>query len=130
MKYNNNWYKNLKKSPLTPPSKTFSIVWPILYIMIFTAGLLVWKDKKCYPFCYAIFYFLIQLIFNLTWTTVFFKLQKPMASLLSIFIIMIFTILSAVKFYKINKLAFYLLIPYIIWLSFASYLNLYIVIYN
>ena len=50
MKYNNNWYKNLKKSPLTPPSKTFSIVWPILYIMIFTAGLLVWKDKNAFLF--------------------------------------------------------------------------------
>ena len=130
MKYNNNWYKNLKKSPLTPPSKTFSIVWPILYIMIFTAGLLVWKDKKCFPFCYAIFYFLIELILSLTWKTIFFRLHKPLVALLSIFIIIIFTILSLIKFRNINKIAFYLLIPYLIWLCFASYLNLYIVINN
>ena len=130
MKYNNNWYKNLKKSPLTPPSKTFSIVWPILYVMIFTAGILVWKDKKCFPFCSAIFYFLIQLIFNLTWTTLFFKLQRPVASLISTLIIIVFTILSSLKFYKINLLAFYLLLPYLFWLCFATYLNLYIVIYN
>ena len=112
MKYNNLWYNNLKQSPLTPPSWTFSIVWPILYVLIFISMILVWSSKKCYPFCYPLIFFFIQLFFNIIWTTLFFKLKKPFLALIDILLILIFTIITLFKFYPINKFSFYLLIPY------------------
>ena len=124
----NNWYKNLKKSKLNPPSYVFKWVWPTLYLLIATDLAIVWINKKCYPYCDAVTYFCLQLGFNLIWTTLFFKLQKPLLALLDIGVILVFTLATYEKFQKINDFAAYLLIPYIIWISFAAYLNLYIVL--
>tara|TARA_B110000495_G_C22608516_1_gene363356 strand:+ start:83 stop:472 length:390 start_codon:yes stop_codon:yes gene_type:complete len=126
----NNWYKNLKKSKLNPPSYVFKWVWPTLYLLMATALAIVWTNKKCYPYCDAVTYFCLQLGFNLIWTTLFFKLQKPLLALLDIGVILVFTLATYEKFQKINDFAAYLLIPYIIWISFAAYLNLYIVLNN
>ena len=126
----NEWYKKLKKAPWTPPSKVFGIVWSILYILLFISFFLVWNDKKCFPYCNALTFFLIQLVLNLSWTTIFFKFKKPIIALVSIILIILFTLLTFKLFIKINKTAAYLLIPYISWLLLASSLNLYIVLYN
>ena len=126
----NNWYKKLKKAPWTPPSKVFGIVWSILYTLLFISFFLVWNDKKCFPYCNALTFFLIQLALNLSWTTVFFKFKKPRLALVSIILIILFTLLTFRLFIKVNKIAAYLLLPYIAWLLLASSLNLYIVLYN
>ena len=128
--YNKNWYNNLNKSSLTPPNWVFSVVWPLLYTVLFISLYLVWTDKNCFPFCNPLIFFIIQLCLNVVWTTIFFKLQKPLLALLDIILIILFTLITLYKFYEINKTSFYLLIPYIIWLCFATYLNLYIVINN
>ena len=128
--YNKNWYNNLNKSSLTPPNWVFSVVWPLLYTILFISLYLVWTDKNCFPFCNPLIFFVIQLCLNVIWTTIFFKLKKPLLALLDIILIIIFTLITLYKFYEINKTSFYLLIPYIIWLCFALYLNLYIVINN
>jgi translocator protein len=128
--YNKKWYKKLKKSSLTPPDNIFGIVWPILYILLITSFYLIFSNKKCFPYCNQLTYFIIQIIFNLLWTTIFFKFKKIKTSLLIILIIIFFTIISYFKFYKINKIASYLLIPYLLWLFFAMYLNFFIVIKN
>ena len=125
-----NWYKNLKKSKLNPPSYVFKWVWPTLYLLMIAALAIVWTNKKCYPYCDAVTYFCLQLGFNLIWTTLFFKLQKPLLALLDIGVILVFTLATYKKFQKISDFAAYLLIPYIIWISFAAYLNLYIVLNN
>ena len=124
------WYKNLNKSKLSPPGYVFGIVWPILYTMMAISLSLVWNSKKCFPYCSAMTYFFIQLAFNLVWTTLFFKLKKPKLALMDIIVILIFTIITFNEFIKINTTAAYLLVPYIIWLSFATYLNTYIVFNN
>ena len=126
----NDWYKTLNRSPFTPPDWVFGTVWPILYILMFLALLYVWTNKNCYPYCIAITYFIIQLAFNLIWTTLFFKYQKPKLALFDIGCIFLFTILTYNQFKKIDKHASYLLIPYILWLCFATYLNTYIVLNN
>jgi tryptophan-rich sensory protein len=126
----NQWYKNLKKAPFTPPSYVFGIVWPILYTLMAISTYLVWTNEKCYPYCSAITFFLIQLFFNLIWTTLFFKLNMPKLALLDTVLILGFTIFTFQKYFKINKIAAYILIPYIAWLCLAFILNAYIIIYN
>ena len=124
------WYKSLRKAPWTPPSYVFGIVWPILYFIIGLAFVLVWKNKKCFPYCRPLTLFLIQLGFNLIWTTLFFKLNMPTLALVDIILILYFAFITQQTFSKINIFAGYLLIPYLLWLLLALSLNLYIVIMN
>ena len=124
------WYKKLKKAPWTPPSHVFGIVWSILYTLLFISFFLVWNNKKCFPYCNALTFFLIQLVLNLSWTTVFFKFKMLRIALVSLTLIILFTLLTFKLFLKVNKIAAYLLIPYIAWLFIAASLNLYIVLFN
>ena len=126
----NNWYKSLNKAPWTPPSYVFGIVWPILYVLMGISFLLVWKNKKCFPYCSPLTYFLIQLGFNLIWTTLFFVMKKPLLALLDICLIIYFAIQTYNRFIKIDRLAAYLLVPYLLWLLLAFSMNFYIVLMN
>jgi len=128
--YNDDFYKNLKKSKLNPPNYVFGIVWTFLYILLIISFILIWKDKKCFPFCRPLFLFIVQIILNLAWTTIFFRFKKIKLALVITIIILLLTIYIFFDFYKINKYAAYLLIPYILWLCFAIYLNLYIIMNN
>ena len=60
----NQWYKQLKTAPWNPPDYVFGIVWPILYFLMFISFMIVFLDKKCYPFCYALIIFIIQPTFS------------------------------------------------------------------
>lgn len=114
------WYISLNKAPLNPPGFVFGIVWPILYFLMFVVA------TREYEFIKKLFY--IQLLFNLAWSWLFFYFQLPLISFIDIIILIVIN-LSILKNLKMStSLALYL--PYIIWLIFASYLNLYIVIYN
>tara|TARA_Y100000816_G_C26104218_1_gene586144 strand:+ start:2684 stop:3067 length:384 start_codon:yes stop_codon:yes gene_type:complete len=126
----NQWYKSLKKAPWTPPSYVFGIVWPILYAMMAVSFFLVWKNKKCFPYCSPLTMFFIQLGFNLIWTTLFFKFRLIKVAFIDLIIIIIFTLLTMKEFAKISHLATYLLVPYILWLLVAFSMNLYIVMMN
>lgn len=126
----NNWYKSLNKAPWTPPSYVFGIVWPILYVLMGISFLLVWKNKKCFPYCSPLTYFLIQLGFNLIWTTLFFVMKKPLLALLDICLIIYFAMQTFNRFIKIDPLAGYLLVPYLLWLLLAFSMNFYIVLMN
>ena len=126
----NDWYKKLKVAPWNPPPYVFGIVWPILYLLMFISLIIILKDKKCYPYCYPVTIFFAQLILNLSWTTIFFRLRLIRLALLVLILIFCLTLYAAILFYKINKLASYLLIPYLLWLLLAFTLNLYIIIYN
>ena len=128
--YNQNWYKNLKKAPWTPPNYAFGIIWPILYTLMFISLFIIYKNKKCYPYCNSITLFILQFLLNIIWTTIFFKFKMLKLALLDLIILIFLVILTIKSFYKINKLAATLLLPYITWLFVALSLNLYIVIYN
>ena len=127
---NKQWYKNLKRSKLSPPSYVFGIVWPILYTLMFISLIILWTNKKCYPYCEPITYFMFQLFFNITWTNLFFNLKKPLWAFIDLCITLIFTLITYKKMMKFSKTAAYLLVPYILWLSFAFYLNAFIVVNN
>ena len=126
----NNWYKSLQKAPWTPPNYIFGIVWPLLYCLMIISFLLVWNSKKCFPYCSPLTFFLIQLGFNLIWTSLFFKFKMPLVALADIILIIYFAFQTYFKFININKIAGYLLIPYLLWLLLAMSLNLYIVLFN
>jgi|TARA_A100001011_G_scaffold231405_1_gene239446 benzodiazapine receptor len=116
------WYLLLDKSELNPPSYVFGIVWPILYILMIVSAFLA--HKKIFSI------FIIQLFFNAAWSWLFFRFQMPLIALLDIYLLIAINIYILNLMYKENKLAFFLLIPYVVWISFASYLNLFIVINN
>ena len=116
------WYLSLDKSRLNPPSYVFGIVWPILYILMMVSAFLA--HKKIFSI------FIIQLIFNAAWSWLFFRFQMPLIALLDIYLLIALNIYILNLMYKENKLAFLLFIPYVFWISFASYLNLFIVINN
>ena len=116
------WYLLLNKSKLNPPGYVFGIVWPILYILMMVSAFLA--HKKIFLI------FIIQLFFNAAWSWLFFRFQMPLIALLDIYLLIAINIYILNLMYKENKLAFFLFIPYVVWISFASYLNLFIVINN
>ena len=116
------WYLSLHKSDLNPPSYVFGIVWPILYVLMMISAYLA--HKRIYGI------FIIQLVFNAAWSWLFFKFQMPLISLVDIYLLIALNLYITTLMYRENKLAFILFIPYVLWISFASYLNLFIVINN
>ena len=116
------WYLTLKKSQLNPPSYIFGLVWPILYILMMVSAFLTYRK--------VFSVFLIQLIFNAAWSWLFFRFQMPLVALFDIYILIIINIYLLYLMYKESKIGFLLFIPYVLWISFASYLNLFIVINN
>ena len=126
----NTWYKDLNRAPWSPPNYVFGIIWPILYLLMTISVLLVIFNKKCYPYCRPITFFILQLILNLFWTTVFFQLQQPIIALIMIVLIIGITAYTALQFYPYSKVASLLLVPYLLWLCVALSLNGYIVLYN
>ena len=126
----NKWYKNLKTAPWSPPDYVFGIVWPILYVFLFISILLVLFNKKCFPYCSPITYFILQLILNLSWTTIFFHYKQILLGLITIVLMICLAIITMIEFYPINQIAAYLFVPYIAWLTVALSLNLYIYLYN
>ena len=116
------WYQQLIKSPLNPPGYVFGIVWPILYLLMSISAFRTFAKTKNL--------FLIQLIFNALWSWLFFALQMPLIALFNIWLLIYLNIKLNIQMYKQDTLSGYIFIPYVGWLIFASYLNLYIVFYN
>lgn len=121
--YTSDWFNNLNKPFLNPPSEIFQPVWIILYtMMVFSLLVFVTKstDKSK---MYGYMYFGIQLFFNIIWSPIFFLIQNIGFAFLTIVLLDIFTILTVKEFYKVSKISALLLIPYTIWILFATYLN-------
>lgn len=125
------WYVTLNKPFFAPPNWIFGPVWTLLYFLMGTAFYLIWKQnwqKKGVKTAGA--YFLTQLVLNFIWSPVFFGLKAPILGLIVIVAMWILIVMTMNKFYPISKLAFYLLVPYLLWVGFAVILNAAIVILN
>jgi tryptophan-rich sensory protein len=118
------WYSTLAKSPLTPPGYAFGIIWPILYGLMTFAAWLVWRTG------YSLKLFWAHLVLNFAWSFVFFSGHFLLASQIMLVVILAMVAIMAHRFYAQNKTAGLLLLPYIAWLCFASYLNAFILISN
>ena len=126
----NDWYAKLNKAPWTPPDYVFGPIWTVLYILMAASYFLIKKTKQCTKYCGALGYFFLQLFFNIMWSFIFFDMKMPMYALIDMILIIAFTGLTYKAFYKLNKTAARLLIPYISWLGIAFSLNLYVVLNN
>jgi len=118
------WYPTLIKPSWTPPNWVFGPVWTILYLLMAFAIWLVWQER---PQTDAYFWFGIQLTLNLLWSFLFFFLQSPLTALVGICFLWWSIVMTMIVFWKYSRLATLLLIPYIIWVTFAVALNLGIV---
>ena len=116
------WYQALNKSSLNPPGYVFGIVWPILYLLMSISAFRTFDETKDL--------FLIQLLFNALWSWIFFAFQMPFVALLNIWLLIYLNIKINLKMFYQDKLSGLLFIPYVLWLFFASYLNLFIVLNN
>src|SRR3989338_2115424 len=125
------WYTTLNKPSFSLPNWIFGPVWTMLYFMMGVSAYLVWvkglENKKVRV---ALTLFLLQLFLNFFWSILFFGFHSPMLALIDIILLWFAIIFSILKFYSISKNASYLLIPYLLWVSFAFVLNLSIVALN
>ncbi|PLX20832.1 TspO protein [Candidatus Parcubacteria bacterium] len=121
------WYSTVNKPFFNPPNWIFGPVWITLYTLMGIAAYLVWKHWGTNPIAkYATILFFIHLAFNSLWSILFFGMQNPMAAFFEIIVLWIMIAVLIYMFFQVNKTAAYLLVPYILWVSFASILNFYI----
>nr|WP_315219994.1 TspO/MBR family protein [uncultured Flavobacterium sp.] len=119
------WYPTIVKPSFNPPNWIFAPVWTLLFVLMGIAAGLVWDRIKEQNEAVkkALGFFLIQLVLNAVWSYLFFGLKNPMLALIEIALLWLMIYETYLKFIKINKIAGYLLIPYLAWVSFAMILN-------
>lgn len=125
------WYSGLNKPSFNPPNQLFGPVWTVLYIMIATAAYLIWKQRdqsQLYTTTRTVYF--IQLALNFFWSIIFFGLHQILFALVVIGLLWISIVLTMYYFSKFNKTACWLLLPYLLWVSFASALNFSIYLLN
>lgn len=121
------WYATLSKPAFNPPNWLFSPVWITLYALMGIALFLVWR--RGFPaegVRSAISLFAVQLGLNTIWSILFFGLQWPLIAFIEILVLWGFILITLLKFAKISKAAGFLLVPYLLWVSFASVLNFFL----
>ena len=113
------------KSPYKPPSWLFGVVWPLLYLLLGYSSYIIWnssvvdiKTKTLYLFLYA-----IQVILVISWWPYFIYFPNKLFARITLILLAIFALIITILFYSINNIAAYCFIPYVVWLSFASYLS-------
>ncbi|MFH1639589.1 MAG: TspO/MBR family protein [Chloroflexota bacterium] len=118
------WYATLKKPVFSPPNWLFAPVWGILYLLMGVSAAIIWQRGLSEPpVRKALIIFIIQLALNILWSAAFFGLRSPLAGMIvivALWVAILFTILS---FFRISSFAAFLLVPYILWVSFATILN-------
>ena len=118
------WYASLAKPSFTPPNWVFSPVWISLFVLMGISLFLLWEKTLHFPGVKtAIFWFAVQLGLNMLWSILFFGLKSPFLALIEIIVLWIAIFLTILKSLRVSKLAGVLLIPYLIWVSFAAGLN-------
>lgn len=122
------WYQSLKKPSFSPPNWIFGPVWTALFLLMGIASYLVWKKEKKIKTSLKLYG--IQLGLNFFWSYLFFGLHRPDWSLFEIALLWFFILLTIKSFYKVRKEAGIFLIPYLLWVSFAAYLNYTIFLLN
>ena len=127
----NTWYITLNKPSFNPPNGIFGPVWTTLFTLMGISSYWVWQKRKVIiGYHWALFTYLLQLVLNLMWSFLFFYQRQIELALIEIIILLITIITTAFLFYRIDKRAGLLFIPYILWVSFASYLTYSIYILN
>jgi len=121
------WYSELNLASFNPPSWIFAPVWTTLYIFMSVAVWNIWNKFKSKKILKIYF---IHLFFNASWSVVFFGFHQIFLAFIILILILIFIIYLMILYYKLNKLSFYLMVPYLLWSSYALVLNFFIIMLN
>lgn len=126
------WYATLNKPGFTPPNWVFGPAWTLLYLLMAVAAWLVWqKIEEDRPAVRgALIAFGLQLLANVLWSVVFFGYHSPLAGYAVIILLWLLILWTMIRFFRISKIAGWLLVPYLLWVTFASGLNLAVVLLN
>jgi len=122
-------YQDMYQPPLAPPGWLFPVVWTILYILMGVAAYLVYETQESEQRSTALKLYGIQLFFNGVWSLIFFGAQAYFFAFIWLVVLWFFIYLTTKEFLQLNKTAGILMIPYLLWVTFAGYLNLAIAIY-
>ena len=122
------WYSLINKPSFNPPSWIFAPVWTTLYLMMTIAIWLFWHSKM--KDMNTIYIYFIHIVFNTTWSIVFFGLHKIFYALLVLVVLIFLIIILILRFKRVNMLSYYLMIPYLLWCFFALLLNVSLIILN
>ncbi len=123
-------YTTFIKPPLSPPGWLFGVVWPLLYLLMGLGAYLIYQTPPTLERKKATTLYWVQLFVNLLWPIVFFSFEWYWISVIIILLLDVLVLFTLLRFYKIDKAAGYLMIPYLLWLLFATYLNIGIALLN
>ena len=126
--YKEPWYSQLIKSNYNPPDWIFAPVWTTLYFMMSVAIWFFWNSKK--RDLKTIYIYFIHIVFNTTWSIVFFALHNIPIALINLSILIFLIIILILRFRRVNLVSYYLMIPYLLWTSYALFLNLNLLLLN
>ena len=116
------FYQSLKQPPLSPPGWVFPLAWTILYSLMGVAAYLVWMRDSTGRNG-ALFFYGLLLIFNFVWPLLFFNARAYLASLIWLLLLWVLILITTARFFQETKAAGWLMIPYLLWVAFAGYLN-------
>ena len=117
------WYERLNKPSWRPPNRLFAPVWTILYLMIAVSGWLVWRQAGFVGAALPLAVYGLQLVLNAAWTPLFFGLHRPDLGFVDIVLVWLSIVAAIVLFVPISVAAAVLLVPYLVWVTFATALN-------
>jgi tryptophan-rich sensory protein len=120
------WYASIEKPAFNPPNWIFSPVWIFLYLLMGVTLYVLWQNLPKAEAKIALVFFAIQLGLNILWSLIFFGLKWPMLAFFEIIILWVFILLTMMKSYRVSRATAYLLLPYILWVSFAGLLNFFL----
>jgi translocator protein len=128
---NSEWFQNLEKPAFNPPSWVFGPVWTVLYILMGLAAFLVWREGPGRrEVQVALGLFALQFLLNAAWSPAFFGAQSVAGAAVIIVVLIVVLALTVWRFFRVRRLAGWLLVPYLLWTAFATALNLSILALN
>ena len=128
MSFKEPWYSDLVKSNYNPPDWIFAPVWTTLYLMMTLAIWFFWHSKN--KDINTIYIYFIHIVFNTTWSIVFFGLQQILFALIVLLVLIFLIIVLIIRYKRVNLVSYYLMIPYLLWTTYALFLNLNLLILN
>ena len=126
---NMNIYDKIKMPPLSPPGWLFPVVWTVLFIVMGISSAIIFTSKSPQKDD-ALFIYAVSLVLNFSWSIFFFNMQSFILSFIILVALWLSIIITIIQYYKINKLASWLQLPYLLWGTFAGYLNFAIILFN
>lgn len=117
------WYAELMKPSWSPPASLFGPVWTLLYVLMAVAAWLVWREGGWARQRRPLTLYLVQLVLNAAWTPIFFGLRQPGWALIEIIVLWLAILATMLAFARAQRIAAFLLVPYLAWVSFAAFLN-------